>query len=545
MPCLEHLDSFIDDLGVRSLLGSIQGHQIRVLDLSGCSTQTSDEIAGPISKCCRNLEGLSLAGMKKITAYGVGLIAYCCRDTLRSLNVRHCSKVHLMELLWQRINHMGIIARDAHPHGQGVEGDFVAEAMLPSAYVGDASNIPSATYKFMYSASIFQTYQILLADGSIDNFRQVSQSFERRFLHFEELYTLNRNSTSSINNIFGMLEHLDIGHIGKSGFKIAGCLAAVAWLNGGRIRELNIAGLEKLTTAELNFLGMCSGERLQVLEMPASLMIPPFRQDAEPSLFGLFTARLPWMVAELDMSCLDGSVVPSESTALSFLCTLRHCRVLKLDHLPVKVTQLPLMPGLMKLSLQGCTQLTYTSIYNYLQAHNRGGMILELDIRDVPTNSLTLASFCKILPRLIMLNNRRTKLGSAMKDEHAQLQNWRTGAKIQEAKSRKRKAAGAVPTENSTATAQRGESTAFGTSSSSASDFSPNKICCSLLRTGFRKGRDTEQEMFTCQTCRIDFGRFVCYECAKKCHKGHDVVSIGFGAGYCDCSILSHCSCLE
>lgn len=109
----------IDDLGVRSFLGAVKGHRIRVLDLSGCSTKTSDEIAGPISAYCRNLESISLAGMKKITAYGVGLIAYCCRDTLRSLNIRHCSKVHLMELLWRRVQHMATLLTNSGDQQEG------------------------------------------------------------------------------------------------------------------------------------------------------------------------------------------------------------------------------------------------------------------------------------------------------------------------------------------------------------------------------------------------------------------------------------------
>ena len=108
--------------------------------------------------------------------------------------------------------------------------------------------------------------QILQADDSLGDYLEVSKSRESDFLRFEEQKLLNTNSTTSINNMFGKLEHLDIGHIGESGYKISGCLAAIAWLNGGYIRELNIAGLEKITTVELNLLAMCSGERLQVLE---------------------------------------------------------------------------------------------------------------------------------------------------------------------------------------------------------------------------------------------------------------------------------------
>ena len=104
-------------------------------------------------------------------------------------------------------------------------------------------------------------------------------------------------------------------------------------------------------------------------------------------------------------------------------------------------------------------------------------------------------------------------------------------------KSRKRKAA--------TALLQGNEATSLDSGSSSSADMLLSETCCSLLRTGFRKDRDTEQEMFACWTCKIDFGRFVCYDCAEKCHQGHDIVPIGFGAGYCDCSILSKCYCLN
>ena len=533
----------IDNLGVRSFLGSVKGHQIRVLDLSGCSTKTSDEIAGPISAYCRNLESISLAGMKKITAYGVGLIAYCCRDTLRSLNVRHCSKIHLMELLWRRVQHMATLLTNSDDQQ---EGNLPPEAIYPPAYAGDISNVgwAYATYREIFSLSINQVLQLSQGDNWLE---RVSQIYEENFLEFEERNDMNRNSTSNINNMFGKLEHLDIGHIGKKGYIISGCLAAIAWLNGGRIRELNIAGLDFLTTAELNMLAMCSAERLQVLEMPVSLMRAHRRAGMDPlnlSHAKIFSSYVPPRITELDMSCLAASVVPSDGTALSFLSNLQHCRVLKLDFLPVR--DLPPILGLMKLSLQGCTQLTYNAIYNHLRAYHKDGIMLELDIRGIPNESnLALASFSRLLPRLLMLNNRRTKLGTSMKDEHAQIQNWRTGTKIRLAKSRKRKAAVAVEQEDETMGAQQAETALSGPSLGDDSDASQSKTCCSLLRTGFRKDRDTEQEIFTCRSCKIDFGRFVCYECAKRCHEGHDVVSIGFGAGYCDCSILSQCSCLE
>ena len=555
LPRLEAIDLSacpkINDLGVRSLLASVQGHQrLRVLDLSGVSTQTNDDIAGPIASICRSLECLSLAGMKKVTSFGVGLIAYCCRDTLRSLSLRACSKVNLMELLCARIQHMGMLLANS----DGEEGRGAArlppQAILPPAFAGDPSNAgwSYTAYRREYALSIEQTVQILQADDSLGDYLIVSKSRESDFLRFEEQKLLNTKSTSSINNMFGKLEHLDIGHIGESGYKISGCLAAIAWLNGGCIRELNIAGLEKITTVELNLLATCSGERLQVLEMPASLMIPPFIGEIPPSNLYIFEFHVPSMLTELDLSCLSSSILSGDvdGTKFSFLSKLRNCRVLKLDHLPVEKFCLPQTSGLMKLSLQGCTKLTRDSIYEYLHHYYKGSisMILELDIREVPNpTNIPLRNFCQSLPKLLLLNNRRTKLGTALKDEHIQVQRWRIGAKIPTSKSRKRKAVTAL--QGNEVTSLDSTVITTGSSTSSSSDMPLSKACCSLLRTGFRKDRDTEQEMFACWTCKIDFGRFVCYNCAEKCHQGHDIVPIGFGAGYCDCSILSKCYCLN
>ena len=555
LPRLEAIDLSacpkIDDLGVRSLLASVQGHQnLRILDLSGLSTQTNDNIAGPIASICRSLECLSLAGMKKVTSFGVGLIAYCCRDTLRSLSLRGCSKVNLMELLCARIQHMGmLLANSDDEEGRGA-ARLPPQAILPPTFAGDPSNTgwSYTAYRREYSLSIEQTVQLL--QPSLGVYLEVSKSRESDFLRFEEQKLLNTNSTTSINNMFGKLEHLDVGHIGESGYNISGCLAAIAWLNGGCIRELNIAGLEKITTVELNLLAMCSGERLQVLEMPASLMTPPFVGGILPSRLYIFQFHVPSMLTELDLSCLSSSIVSGDvdGTMFCFLSKLRKCRVLKLDHLPVEEIWLPRTSGLMKLSLQGCTKLTRDSIYDYLHHYYKSSisMILELDVREVPNpTNFPLRNFCQSLPNLLLLNNRRTKLGTTLKDEHIQLQRWRIGAKMPTAKSRKRKAATALQGNEVTNLDSTVTTTAGSSTRSSSPDMPLSKTCCSLLRTGFRKDRDTEQEMFACWTCKIDFGRFVCYDCAGKCHQGHDIVPIGFGAGYCDCSILSKCYCLN
>ena len=43
------------------------------------------------------------------------------------------------------------------------------------------------------------------------------------------------------------------------------------------------------------------------------------------------------------------------------------------------------------------------------------------------------------------------------------------------------------------------------------------------------------QELFTCRTCRFQSGTCICASCAKICHAGHDVRSLGFSQGFCDC----------
>ncbi|KAH0788076.1 Zinc finger in N-recognin family protein [Histomonas meleagridis] len=57
---------------------------------------------------------------------------------------------------------------------------------------------------------------------------------------------------------------------------------------------------------------------------------------------------------------------------------------------------------------------------------------------------------------------------------------------------------------------------------------------CTFEQTG--KEYAPHERMFQCRTCRIDNGSGVCEECAKVCHKGHDLVEIkNVPDFYCDC----------
>lgn len=90
LPNLEYLDvagcTKLNSRGIQDLFTHIRGHDIWHLDISGCSTLVDDSIAAPVAALCHNLECLSLAG-SKFTTYGAGIIAYCCRSTLRSLSL--------------------------------------------------------------------------------------------------------------------------------------------------------------------------------------------------------------------------------------------------------------------------------------------------------------------------------------------------------------------------------------------------------------------------------------------------------------------------
>lgn len=99
---LEYVDfsgcSRVDPTAASSFVTVVSAVNLRHLDLSGVSAQMSDKIIGTVAYC-NKLGSLSLAGSKKVTAFGVGLISYICRDTLKSLNLRGCEGVHLPKLL--------------------------------------------------------------------------------------------------------------------------------------------------------------------------------------------------------------------------------------------------------------------------------------------------------------------------------------------------------------------------------------------------------------------------------------------------------------
>lgn len=140
--------------------------------------------------------------------------------------------------------------------------------------------------------------------------------------------------------------------------------------------------------------------------------------------------------------------------------------------------------NLVRLSLRNCRRVTSKRLCG-AKAVNANLRLLELDCRNV-TLDVPLARIKKFHNSLLTLNGRYTDLGRQQMTAHRTQYLWRMGAKV--SKSRKRKRS---ELEGDTAT-----------KSSSCN-------CCSLQLTGFSHSPDTEQEMFICKTCSIDFGRFL------------------------------------
>jgi hypothetical protein len=91
--------SKINEDGLGFFFDSIEPSNILHLNLSGCSSQIDDDILAPICDELSNLESLNLSGLKKLTEFGFGCIAWSCRETLKSLSVRGCTGIDFTKLL--------------------------------------------------------------------------------------------------------------------------------------------------------------------------------------------------------------------------------------------------------------------------------------------------------------------------------------------------------------------------------------------------------------------------------------------------------------
>jgi hypothetical protein len=522
LAAVEHL-KYVDISGCKKLgtpeisclASTLSGSIIRVLDFSGCSTLIGDGAAVSVAEHCHNLECVSVSWSKKLTTFGVAIIAFVCRSTLRCLSLRGCQSVRLTTLLY------------AHARACPVtelfrwwdSGEDVS--VIRSQLTGSSSDNSFLTASYV-KALIDALLPLVNVNGPI--FAQLQDESERLMdlcKEYEERWKnhygwVDRNDEHSL---FGRLEKLDI----SDSYPIHGCdaevrvLAVISWLNKGRLREIDMSGLS-VSPHVVSALALANGPRLRCIEV-SSLRITNLS-----SLTSLICMR---GVSELDLSC-SNDLINNRTTFVE----MENLRSLKLDHLLIEDYNmeafLSTTKRLLRLSVHGCSKLK-VSVLTKAKAQNPYLKLLELDVRDVSVD-VSLSKIVDTFTSLLKLNNRCTKVGKQRIQQHQQNYHWRVGARENRG-SNKRK---------------RGESRNVRDSPVVGSASGPLN-CCSLQLTGFSKGGCTEQEMFGCKTCHIDFGRFVCLSCSKVCHQalGHEVFSIGYGPGYCDCSILSNCMCIE
>ena len=228
---------------------------------------------------------------------------------------------------------------------------------------------------------------------------------------------------------------------------------------------------------------------------------------------------------ELDLSCC--TIISDECAFLR----MQSMRSLRLDNTSIGGEGLRKILSsskrLLKLSIRGCSEVTRKDIHSAKSENDYLGL-LELDCTDITEGGVSLSSLREHFPTLLKLNNRCTGLGTKLLKAHQTSYLWRVGGGNSSSATQRK------PERESPAEFIEREESSF-----------LSNYCCSILRTGFSQSVETEQEMFACRTCGIEMGRFVCLNCSSNCHKDHDVRSVGYGPGYCDCCIFSTCTCLN
>ena len=507
--------------GISCLASTLPGSNIRVLDFSSCSTQIGDDAAMSVAENCRNLECINVSGSTKLTTFGVAIISYICRRTLRCLLFRGCVEVKLSTLLYSHA--MECPMNEFVQWRDSGEDDL---SVLRSKLMRE-NNDDNSFLTHAYVEAFIKALQPLLNGGDDVIFVQrnliESQRIMRLCKEYEEQWG-HQLAARHDEYLFGQLEKLDASGSYSTWIlshpQFDGILAVISWLNKGKLQEINLSGLCILPDA-VSAIACASGPRLKCMEVSSLDRVRPPPQ--------------PWTsllcvrgVCELDLS---SSFVLINDTNVSEI-EMENLRSLKLDNLlyydmePLGL--LSKTKRLLHLSVNGCKGFK-VSILTKAKAMNPNLNLLELDVRDAFMD-VPLSVIRDTFPSLLKLNNRCTKLGTSRIQQHQQNYQWRIGrVKRKPRGSNKRK---------------RGETQNICPVVGSAS-LSLN--CCSIQLTGFSKADCTEQEMFGCKTCHIEFGRFVCMACSKACHiaLGHEVFSIGDGPGYCDCSILSDCLCMK
>ncbi len=493
--------------GISCLASTLPGSNIRVLDFSSCSTQIGDDAAMSVAENCYNLECINVSGSTKLTTFGVAIISYICRRTLRCLSVSGCKSVSISTLLFShaRACPLNVFAqwRDS---GEDVS---VLRRNLRGENNDDNSFLTPAYVEALIEALHPVLNSPLLVES--DRIMRLCKEYEERWGH--------RQADRHEEKLFGQLEKLDISDNTST---YDGVLVVISWLNKGKLREINLSSLF-LHPHAVSALAYASGPHLKCMDISSSKTVTrPFHvRPPPPPWTSLICVR---GVCELDLSSCHALV--NESTNIS---EMENLRSLKLDNLGIRdynVEPLGLLSKtkrLLHLSVNGCYGFN-VSILTKAKALNPNLNLLELDVRDAFMD-VPLSVIRDTFPSLLKLNNRCTKLGTSRIQQHQQNYQWRIGR---------------VKRKSRESDKRRNVCPVVGSASLSLN-------CCSIQLTGFSKADCTEQEMFGCKTCHIEFGRFVCMTCSKACHiaLGHEVFSIGYGPGYCDCSILSDCLCMK
>jgi hypothetical protein len=381
--------------------------KIRILDLSFCSTLIGDDAAVSVARC-PNLECVNISGSKKITTFGVAIIAFVRRGTLRCLSLRGCTSVKLSVLLYNQAlalaNELLSWRESGHDYLsllRQMTGSSDENAFLTASYVQALADslIPLAYGQIN-----------LRLQGESDRVIGLCKEYERQWASRYGWETTDETP------LFGRLENLDLSHADLNYMgDDSRALAMISWLNKGQIRQLALAcGFRDVISA----LALASGSRLQCLEISNN-----GRLDRPMQSLALFTLR---GVSELDLSCCDTFI--NHTTTFQVMESLR---CLKLDHLPIKDHNLePFLlttKRLLRLSVHGCTSLKM-SVLESAKSQNSDLKLLDIDARDVYMD-IPLSRIRESFPNLLKLNNRCTKRGTNMILQHQRNYHWRIGAR--------------------------------------------------------------------------------------------------------------------
>ena len=528
--------SRLNSTSMKKFLLVCQPRDLIHLDLSDVSNTLDDKVIIGLGLCCPKLESLNIAGATKLTVVGVGLIAYSCRHTLKQLNLRGCVGVNLPLLLMGYAFKISNLLRDL----EDLNGDV--QQVLPPNLVGDFDELNIENFirsladavSGMMNANPNSPDAIVTSLGYHAEFKRMDAEFKS--MQQSMGYVRARaDDESGEYSIFDMLEHLDISLIGNRHIRLEGCIATIAWLSGGRLKHVNLCGLQGVMPSDLSVLVCLSRHRLKSVNVSSSEVMRsqlPFCPMAD-----FYSAAQHLSV--LDLSCCD---IPKDNQIS--MSNLTHLRSLKLDYSNideyVAFIMIRRLRQLISLSVRGCTNVTSRVL---ISPQAGPWELLELDCRDIEMDH-PLSEVRMAYPSLLKLNNRCTALGTKMLQAHRSRYLWRVGGMTARDKDMCEDIQGEsrrLQMEMHKPVVLRCDDYGIG----GEVDGRSTNECCTIFRTGLSQAIDTEQEMFACMTCGITFGHFICHVCAKKCHMGHDIYSAGTGCGYCDCCVYtSSCQCL-